>query len=111
MSLKQERDCGLLKQRTKILETNLSEWLMDGEVDYLRDWAFEYACQEAKMIGLPYTDINFTYLQVKRRNEIMFLTTENVKKVVGNRTDIASIEIRLPLYEDIEKILKKKKIV
>lgn len=109
-SIKQSgRDCEVVMQKTKVLEAKLLEWFVDGEVDYLRDWSFEYAHCEASLSGINVKERKYFYLQAIRRSEILEEAYEKVMQAVEENEgkEIVRMEIGLPSYEEIEGAVRK----
>lgn len=99
-----------LKQQTRILEGDLLEFLMNHEVEYLRNWAFEYGDYVSTMTGIDRSSPTYDYIQTYTRFDLMKRYWNQVDEFVRNYKDkekLVRVEITLPLMRDIKLIAER----
>lgn len=99
-----------LKQQIRILEGDLIEFIELEDIEYLRDWSFEYADRLAKRIKIDSHHPNYDYIQTLTRYDIMKKYWLNVSEYnrENQDKDYINIKVSLPKYEDIDKIIEEK---
>ncbi|MEI7718740.1 MAG: hypothetical protein WCI72_02640 [archaeon] len=99
-----------LKANTQAFESELENYLVNGELEYLRGWAFELADREAELYGIARKGIKYNCLHALRRCQAVATMYDGVMdSVEKNKGKELTLEVTLPTYEDIDLLLEKVK--
>ena len=89
-----------LKEKADVVELNLKCKLGDANFSNLMIWAFEYACKEAEIWGIPRTREDFKKVCESRRSFVILEVNESLRyRRFNHRT------LNLPDYEQIDRML------
>ena len=108
MEEKKDREaCEELKKRSKMLETRLSDFLLDNEILEIQAWVFEYSDQLAQRLKIESTDPRFDYIHTLNRYDIFrTIYSQCVKELVG-MPQLNSVAVTIPTYEQIPGIINR----
>lgn len=104
----QARDA--LKQQIRLLEGDLLEFIEACDLEYLRQWSFEYADRLAKRVGIDQHHPNYDYMQTLTRYDIMKKYWHEVEEFnrENQDKDYISIKVSLPKFRDINRTIEQK---
>ena len=96
-----------LRANTQAFESELESYLANGEIEYLRGWAFELADREAEMYGIARKGIKYNCLHALRRCQAVATLYDGVMdSVEKHKGKELKLEVILPTYEDIDLLLE-----
>ena len=106
-----ESDIQAVKEQTTMYEARLEEFLIDGEVRRLGNYAFEFANMYCKINKVKYGSLQWNATQTLIRNEMVYSTYKRVRRM-ANGGDITGITIEIPervTKSDVEKFCPRRK--
>lgn len=102
------RDLSEIKNETRRIETLLSDWCLDGEVRYLRRWAYVYAEKKAEFVGMPKSHDQYVPLQILTRSKVISGFYESLQEIIKKIIPpFQKFEFSLVKYSDIDPLIEK----
>jgi hypothetical protein len=90
-------------ESSKQIEYELTDFLSREQLDYVRNWAFEYAYQESKIYKVPKSQ--FSNLCAVRRLYALRLAQREVLSFCKRNPQALAVEIELPEASDIRRLI------
>lgn len=97
-----------IKSRLKPLEYRLTEFIDVKDVEYLRNWSFEYADRLAHRLNIGIGDRRYVYLQTLSKYELLnsCLTKAHEFNQRDTKNEYLGLEMKLPKHGDIDRLVE-----
>jgi hypothetical protein len=106
-----ETDVQAVKEQTTMYEARLEEFLIDGEVGRLGNYAFDFANMYCKINKVKYGSLGWSVVQTLIRNEMVVSSYKMLMKIANGR-DITGLTLEIPdrvHRSDVTKFCPKRK--
>lgn len=100
-------DWSSIKFETQNMEAQLAEWFMNGDVKYIREWAFAFAERKAEYLGIPLNSPIYFQLQAMTRSKVIKSIYMDFKeKISKDPQALVGLEYRRVKYKDIDRLVE-----
>ncbi len=100
-------DWSSIKFETQKMESQLGDWLLNGEVKYLQGWAFAFAERKAEYLGIPLNCKRYFQLQTMTRSKVFKKFYKDFQERMNNSpSSVMGLKHKLPKYTAIDHLVE-----